>query len=256
MKHTLRALLRSGRFLLGTHICACDASMTEAAGLCGFDYLWIDTEHTAIDYRTLQQHLTAASAAGVPAMVRVPWNEEYLAKRVLELGPDGIIFPMIRSAAEAKRAVDACRYPPQGTRGFGPLRAADYGLTACPDFIREEPVCCILQIEHKDAVENIDGILDTPGVDALVLGPCDLSGSMGKLGQPEDAQVQAAISLVIRKCSEHGIPVGVSLGLCPPETLRRWRQRGIRFLSTGNEYSFLQQGAALLRQVFPKEDAQ
>lgn len=251
MKNRFRALLDSGRFLLGTHICTCDSSLTEAAGLCGFDYLWIDTEHTAIDYAVLQRHLIAARAAGTAAIVRIPWNDDILAKRVLEQGPDGIVIPMICSAEEARRAVAACRYPPAGTRGYGPLRAADYGLVDCKEFAGQQPPVIILQIEHRRAVENIDAILDTEGFDAVVFGPCDLSGSLGKLGVLDDAELRGMIDLVLEKCRARGIPAGVSLGLAPAATLLDWKARGVQFLSAGNEYNFLQQGAALLRQLFP-----
>lgn len=255
MNNRFRKLLASGRFLLGTHICGCDCSLTEAAGLCGFDYLWIDTEHTAIDYAVLQRHLIAARAADTAAIVRIPWNDDILAKRVLEQGPDGVIFPMICSAEEARRAVAACRYPSAGTRGYGPLRAADYGLVGCTEFAGRQPPVIILQIEHRRAVENIDAILDTEGFDAVVFGPCDLSGSLGRLGALDDAELRGMIDLVLEKCRVRGIPAGVSLGLAPAQTLLDWKSRGVRFLSTGNEYNFMQQGAALLRQIFPKEEA-
>lgn len=253
MENRFRELLASGRFLLGTHICTCDSSLTESAGLCGFDYLWIDTEHTAIDYAVLQRHLIAARAANTASIVRIPWNDDILAKRVLEQGPDGIVIPMICSAEEARRAVAACRYPPAGTRGYGPLRAADYGLVGCTEFVGRQPPVIILQIEHRRAVESIDAILDTEGFDAVVFGPCDLSGSLGRLGALEDAELCGMIDHVLKKCRERGIPAGVSLGLAPAQALLDWKARGIRFLSAGNEYNFMQQGAALLRQVFPKE---
>ena len=120
--------------------------------------------------------------------------------------------------------------------------------------VPEMPVI-ILQIEHRRAVENIDAILDTEGFDAVVFGPCDLSGSLGRLGALDDAELRGMIDLVLEKCRVRGIPAGVSLGLAPAQTLLDWKSRGVRLLSTGNEYNFMQQGAALLRQIFPKEEA-
>lgn len=250
MKNLFRQRLHQGAFFLGSHVNSCDPTLTEAMGQSGIDYLWIDTEHTAIDYQTLQLHLIAARAANCPAIVRVPWNEGYLAKRVLEMGPDALVFPMIRSAEEARRAIAACRYPPLGERSFGPIRAADYGAIPCRQFAAEEPPCRLLQVEHMDAVNCIDDILAVDGLDGIVFGPCDLSGSMHRLGQLDDPELRAAIDRVIARCKEKGVPVGVSLGPAPGAVLRDWRTRGVQFVSVGNEYSFIQRGLCELKQAF------
>lgn len=247
MENSLRAPLRSGDFLLGSHINSNDPTMTECMGQSGLDYLWIDTEHAAIDYHTLQLHLIAASSAQCPAIVRVPWNEPYLAKRVLEMGPAGIVFPMIRSVSEAEQAIASCLYPPRGNRSYGPIRAAKYGAVGCQEFAAEvPPPCCFLQVEHIDAVRCIDGILDLPGLDGIIFGPCDLSGSLNRLGALDDPELAALIDHVLARCSRKGVPAGISLGAITPAGLESWRRRGIRFLSAGNEYSFVMQGISNL----------
>lgn len=248
MENILRRRLAQGEFLLGSHINTCDSTLTEAMGQCGIDYLWIDTEHTAIDYQALQLHMIAARAARCPVMVRVPWNESYLAKRVLEMGPEGIVFPMIRSVEEAEQAISFCRYPPQGSRSFGPIRAADYGAIGCQDFAAQESPCCFLQVEHIDAVNRIDDILSLDGLDGIIFGPCDLSGSMHRLGRLEDEALNAAIDHVIARCREKKIPAGVSLGLAPAPALLKWKQRGLQFISCGNEYAFVQAGLRAMIQ--------
>ena len=238
---SLKERLQTGEFLLGTHIHAVEPSLTELLGQCGFDYLWIDTEHTPIDYAALQLHLIAARAAGCSAIVRIPWNVPYLAKRVLDQGPDGIIFPMIRSAREAEDAIRSTRYPPAGTRSFGPIRAARYGLTSTAEYLAgaDHALCRFLQIEHVDAVRALPDILNVEGIDGLILGPCDLSGSIGKLGDTVCTEVAAMIDEAIALCRRAGMPVGVSLGCCGAETVLAWRQRGVQFLSAGSEHGWL-----------------
>lgn len=238
---SLRERLNSGEFLLGTHIHTGEPSLTELAGRCGFDYLWIDTEHTAVDYRTLQMHLIAAAAAGCPAIVRVPQNEPYLAKRVLDAGPDGIIFPNINSPEEARKAMDACLYPPDGKRGYGPVRAVGYGLERTEEYLASARgrVCRFVQAEHVEAVRSLEAILEVDGIDGVILGPCDLSGSIGRLGDMDCDEVQELIGRTIEVCRKRGVPVGVSLGACDGETVLAWKKRGVQFASAGSEYGFV-----------------
>ena len=114
--------------MAGTHVSLSEPIITELIGNLGYDFIWVDTEHTAIDYHTLELLLMGARASGTQTLVRVPWNDAVLAKRVLEQGPDGIIFPMVNTAEEADRAMKSTLYPPEGNRGFGPIRATQYGL--------------------------------------------------------------------------------------------------------------------------------
>lgn len=240
----LGSKLATGSFLLGTHVHSNDPTMTELLGSCGFDYIWIDTEHTAIDYHTLQLHLIAAKAAGCPAIVRVPWNASYLVKRVLDQGPDGIVFPMIRSLEEAKAAVASCFYPDVGSRSFGPIRAARYGQMPIGAYLQEENAPAIfLQVEHIAAVRALDEILGIPGLTGIILGPCDLSFSMGKCGRTDDPAVIAEVDGIIARCRERNVPVGVSLGDCTASAILEWKERGIRFVSTSSEYGFIRRGS-------------
>lgn len=237
---------------LGTHISLNDSTITELIGNLGFDYLWIDTEHTAIDLYCLQQHLIAARAAGVSAIVRVSWNDPVRVKPILEMGPDGIIFPMVNSYEEAKKAIEACMYPPKGIRGFGPRRAVQFGNINIADYINQvdSNLLKFIQIEHIDAIQDLDRILTIGEIDGFVVGPCDLAASMGKIGEWNDSEVLAAIQSVIDKTHAAGKPIGVSYGACNYEDILRWRDRGVDLISIAADTDLLLLGAKrLLNQM-------
>jgi 4-hydroxy-2-oxoheptanedioate aldolase len=237
---------------LGTHISLNDSAITELIGNLGFDYLWIDLEHTAIDLYCLQQHLIAARAAGVSAIVRIPWNDPVRAKPVLEMGPDGIVFPMVNSYEEAKKAVEACLYPPKGIRGFGPRRAIQFGNIDIQDYLIcvDHILLKFIQIEHIDAVRDLDRILTIAEIDGLVIGPRDLAASMGKIGEWEHPEVSATIQLVIDKVHAAGKPVGLSIGACAYQDILRWRDRGVDMISIAADTDLLLLGAKdLLEQM-------
>lgn len=229
--------LLAGEKLVGTEVDLCDPCIAEMVGGLGYDYLWIDTEHEAMDYQTVLMQIIACRAGGAASLVRIPYNEPYLAKRVLEMGPDGIIFPMINSAAELKKAMDACLYPPLGTRGFGPRRACRYGAEDLMDYIREAPdrLCRIAQLEHVDAIRDLDAMLQVPYVDGFVLGPCDLSGSIGRLNDIYHPEVLALVDEAVAKCRAAGRAIGVAVAANTEQALRFWLDRGIQFISAGSD---------------------
>lgn len=231
--------LLAGQKLIGFEIDLCDPCISEMVGQFGFDYLWIDSEHEAMDYETILMHIIAAKAGGSASLVRIPYNEPYLAKRVLEMGPDGIIFPQVNSAAELKKAMDACMYPPYGTRGFGPRRACKYCSEDLFQYIEEAPdrLCRFAQIEHVDAVRDFDEMLKVPYVDGFILGPCDLSGSIGHLNDIFHPDVLELIDIVVEKCQKAGVPVGVAVGATSEADMRFWYDRGMQFISAGSDLS-------------------
>ncbi len=241
---------------LGTHISLNDSAITELIGNLGFDYLWIDMEHTAIDLYHLQQHLIAARAAGVSAIVRIPWNDPVRAKPVLEMGPDGIVFPMVNSYQEAKKAVQSCMYPPKGIRGFGPRRAIQFGNIDIQDYLAcvDQLLLKFVQVEHIDAVRDLDRILTIEEIDGLVIGPRDLAASMGKIGEWDHPEVSATIQTIIDKVHAAGKPIGLSSGACAYEDIQRWRDRGVDMISIAADTDLLLLGAKNLleqmREVF------
>ena len=233
----LKEKLLRGEKLIGFEVDLCDPCISEMVGQLGYDYLWIDTEHEAMDYQTLLSHIIATHASGAASVVRIPWNEPYLAKRVLEMGPDGIIFPQINSAEGLKKAMDSCIYPPYGSRGFGPRRACRYTAEPLDDYIKEAPdrMCRFAQIEHIDAVKDLDRMLQVPYVDGFILGPCDLSGSIGRLNDIYCDECLELIDTVIAKCKANGKAIGIAVGCAEREKMQFWYDRGIQFISSGSD---------------------
>lgn len=244
--HHFRDKLARGHLCLGTGITFSDATVTES--LCGLlDFVWIDMEHAPLSLADVQGHVMATRGSDTVPLVRVPWNDPVLVKPVLDLGAAGVILPMVRTAEEARRAVAACLYPPDGVRGYGPRRPSQYGRLGGADFCAtaNRTVLPIVQIEHAEAVENIDAILAVPGLASIVFGPNDLSGSMGHMGNPAHPSVQKAIDRVIARARKAGITVGVGTG-DDPQALAEWAQRGVHWITMGSDCTLLARAA---RQV-------
>src|SRR5262249_41464490 len=149
----------------------------------------------------------------------------------LDAGAAGVVVPMVRTVEDARNAVAACLYPPEGVRGFGPRRPSLYGRFGGPDFCKQlnKNMICILQIEHIDAVNNIEAIAAVPGVTSLVIGPNDLSGSLGCMGEPRHPDVLRAIDKVLEGAGRKGIPVGIGIG-ADPQTVNEWIAKGMRWI--------------------------
>jgi 2-keto-3-deoxy-L-rhamnonate aldolase RhmA len=180
--------------LLGSWITLNHPSIAEIMSDAGFDWLCVDMEHSVTDYSEAQQIILAIQSKGLKAYVRVGENNTRIIKRVLDAGADGIIVPSVNSAAEAQKAVDSVKYPPFGKRGVGLARAQSYGFgfEAYRDNASKE-IKLIVQIEHINAINELDAILQTKGVDGTFIGPYDLSGSMGKPGNWDDPEVKKAL---------------------------------------------------------------
>ena len=236
--------LEKGEVLIGTHITCSDPLLTEIIGNAGFDYLWIDTEHTYIEKAVLIQHLIAARACRIPAFVRIPWNDQVLAKPILDMGADGLIFPMIRTPEDAGYAVRSCLYPPEGIRGYGPRRATQFGMYNTGEYVAREHkhLAKLIQIETREAVDNIDAIAATPGVDVIVIGPMDLSGAFGKLGKTQDPEIQQIYRYVAAHGRAAGKPVLVSTGGYDVKNLQFWAEIGVNMITVGNEPSYISDG--------------
>jgi len=245
-----RDKLRSGHIGLGTVISFNDPAVTEA--LCrDLDFVWIDAEHSPMPIDMVQNHIIAARASQAAALVRVAWNDPVLMKPVLDAGAGGIIVPLVRTVEDARRGVAGCKYPPAGVRGFGPRRPSEYGRVGGTDFVRslDDSVLVILQLEHIDAANNIDEILAVPGISSLVIGPNDLSGSMGLLGQPRHPDVLAAIDRIIAAARRASIPVGMGGGSDPAQ-VKDWIARGVNWVAMGADFLLMVQALdALTRDV-------
>ena len=213
------------------------ADVADLLSRAGFDYLWIDLEHSPMSVTDAQLLLQAAGGR-CPCVIRVPEVSEAWIKKALDTGCDGIVIPQIRSAAEARAAVAWCLYPPLGRRGAAATRAHAFGMDFAGYVARaNEDLAVILQVEHIDAVNEIEAILQTPGVAALFVGPFDLSGSMGLLGQIGHGDVQAAIDRVIAASRAHGMPLGLYVVDGP--SAADARARGFNMIALGTDSSYL-----------------
>jgi len=245
MKHLdkIKAKLDAGIPVIGTHVKSNAYSVAELFGHVGFDFIWIDGEHPIMTVETVMKHTIAAQGVGMAAFYRVPENDPVLVKPILDLGIDGIVFPMICTKEDAELAVSACRYPPKGIRGWGPVRDNGYG-TRSNDWQIEnaENVWKIMQIEHYLAVENLEEIMAVSGVDAITVGASDLSCSIGRPMEVDSPEVIKLLDEIARKAKAANIPFSISMGYHPVR-LRQWIERGIDWLSISDEYDFLVQAS-------------
>ena len=189
---------------------------------------------------SLQGHLIAARAVGVPALVRVPGAETWFIKRVIDTGAAGLIVPQVRSAEEVRRVVQACRYQPQGDRGYGPRRASNYGHDTGYFECSNQDLFVSVQIEHIEAVRALEDIVAVPGLDSVVLGPFDLSVSMGLAGQVAHPEVLAAIGRVIAAAKARGLYVGMG-GPALEDYALRAAAMGVQWLQSGGDLDYLVQ---------------
>jgi 2-keto-3-deoxy-L-rhamnonate aldolase RhmA len=241
-----REKLRRGPVSLGTCITFTDPTVTEAlTGL--LDFVWIDTEHTPLTLEVVQGHIVATKASETAAIVRVAWNDPVLIKPVLDIGADGVIVPLIRTAEDARRAVSACLYPPEGIRGYGPRRPSQFGRLGGPEFCRlaNATILPIVQIEHIDAVKNIEEIVAVPGLASIAFGPNDLAASLGYPGQPRHPEALRAIDTVIAAARRAGVPIGIGSS-DDPEILIDWFNRGINWLAMAGDFALLLRSATQL----------
>lgn len=213
--------LAAGKACLGATITFHSPVVAEIMSRVGFDWLWFDTEHTALTLDNVATMLQATNGADVSTVIRVPWNDRTMIKRALDIGPDGILVPVVNSREEAEAAVTAMKYPPWGERGAGLGRAQAYGMHMA-EYLRtaDDEVMTIVQIEHVKAVDNIDEIVAVKGVDAAFVGALDLSGSMGLLGQTDHPQVEKAVQTVLAACRKAGVSCGI-VAIGPDQANRR-----------------------------------
>ena len=235
----LRARLAAGEPLLGPVLTLPSAPVAALLAASGFDWLWIDLEHGAIGLETAQQMILASRGTQAVPLVRLPWQEPWLVKPLLDAGAMGVITPMVESAEQAARAVAALRYPPAGIRGFGPtlaparwgLSVADYGAAA------DGALLTVVQIETAAAVEQIEQIVAVPGLDLVFVGLYDLSASLGLLGQLDHPRVEAAALRVLAAAQAAGVAAGtISLD---PATVRRRLEQGFSFMAVATDASLL-----------------
>jgi 4-hydroxy-2-oxoheptanedioate aldolase len=207
----------------------------------GFEWVCIDMQHGVVDYQAAVTMLQAIGSTETIPIVRVPWNEPGIIGKVLDAGAMGVIIPMVNSVEEAKAAVSACRYYPEGSRSYGPTRAAYY---AGADYFAHanREVACIPMIETRQAVERLDDILAVPGIDAVYVGPADLSITLGlPPGMNNGGAFEEARVLIAQKCAAHGVTAGIhaNAGLAAKHA-----EAGYRMITISGDVPALAAGAA------------
>jgi len=227
---------------LGTWIGSASPLVAEAVAHAGFDWGVLDMEHSPLDMMDVLHLLQAVSSSRMVPVVRVPWNDTVTIKRVLDVGATTLMVPFVQSADEAERAVAAARYPPEGVRGVaGGSRASKFGTVA--DYLRtaNRGIAVIVQLETAQAVGQIEAIAAVAGVDALFLGPADLSASMGYVGQFTHPAVMEAMTHVVQRCKAWGKPVG-TIG-STVGAVAQYRAIGFDYVAIASDLGLLMQGA-------------
>jgi 2-keto-3-deoxy-L-rhamnonate aldolase RhmA len=246
----LKSYWNSGKPSFGAWVTCTDP--TVAAVICniGYDWVLIDAEHHPFNAETLREIIAVVHYRGVVPIVRVTTNDAALIKQTLDFGAEGILVPLLHTEEDARHALASCRYPPNGIRGFNPRDASNF-FKDIDHYLNtiNERVIAMLQVEHIDAVNNLDKILALSGLDAIFIGPADLSNSMGFVGQPSHPEVQEVINKTIDKCNAVGVPVGISID-GPAEALSPWFKRGINFMTIGADYDWITAaGSAILNDM-------
>jgi 2-dehydro-3-deoxyglucarate aldolase/4-hydroxy-2-oxoheptanedioate aldolase len=238
----MREKLRAGELVLGAGISLSDLTVTEALAP-SVDFFWIDLEHNATTTESMLGHLIAARAGGAASIVRIPSSDVGWVKRVLDSGAEGIILPRAYSAKEVADFVSACRYPPMGTRGFGPRRPMQYGRLPQQEYLKQanRDLFVVVQVETVELVSELDEVLKLEGLDSLVLGPQDLSGSMGRLGETTHPDVVAVMRTIATKAKAAGKFIGAGLG-ANPEFARVLMDCGVQWLQAGGDFEFMIRG--------------
>ncbi len=249
-ENLVRKRWAAGEPALGAWLTIPSSFSAETIAHAGFDWVCIDMQHGVIEYAQAVLMLQGFSSTDVTPLIRVPWNEPGIIGKSLDAGARGIIIPMVNSPEEARAAVAACRYAPLGKRSYGPLRAnTHYG----PDYFANAntDIICLVMIETRQAVEQVDAILSTPGVDAVYVGPADLSLTLGlsPAADHPEAIFKDALTRIVDSCRRHNVVPGTAGNAAvAPKRI----EQGFRLVEVANDSRLLSAGAEqALRQVRP-----
>ena len=243
-RNPVKEKLKSGQLTLGGWITIPHPAVAEVMALTGLEFLVIDTEHGAINIESVQMLIQAMAGTEVVPIVRVAAGQRAFMNKILDTGPGGVIVPMVNSRQEAEEAVRSALYPPQGVRGIGLGRAQGYDDARRSEYLKvaNDLILVMVQVEHVEAVKHIEEIVTTPGLDAVFVGPADLSGSMGLTGQADHPEVQKAIEKVVEAAARVHLPLGIPVG-GPDNVAHRVRQ-GFQLLHVAVDSMCLGQACA------------
>lgn len=236
----LKSKLAQGELTIGSWITLGHPAIAEIMAAAGFDWLVLDMEHSVLELSEVQTLIQVLDGQQCPAIVRLTSNHPDQIKRVMDAGATGVMVPMVKSAADARAAVQAVYYPPRGQRGVGLARAQGYGarFQQYRGWLENNAVIVVM-IEHVDAVKAIDEILAVDGIDAYIIGPYDLSGSMGRPGELDHPDVQSAIAQVLEAGHRSGKPGGIHVIEPNQDELQRRIAAGFNFLGYGLDIRIL-----------------
>ncbi|MEV0086748.1 aldolase/citrate lyase family protein [Saccharopolyspora sp. NPDC050642] len=246
---TLRETLEAGRPTVGGWCSIPSPFAAELMGRCEYDWVCIDTQHGLVGYDQMVPMLQALAITGTPTFVRVPWNQPDQIMKALDAGAHGIIVPMVNNAEEARRAVEAAKYPPMGSRSWGPIRAAFELDDYTPEAGNRRTVLAAM-IETPEGVRNADEILSTPGIDAAYIGPSDLAlgHGMAPVLAVREAEHEQLVRSILDSCRRNGVLAGIHCDSA--QTVQRWHDLGFDLASLSSDAVLLREAAtAAVRQV-------
>lgn len=248
-KNALKEKIKRGEPAVGIWSMFRDPFAIEAMAEVGLDWWAVDTEHTPATTDDLLRIISTLEGTRTVPLIRLMNNDSQYFKTALDLGAQGVIVPMIETADDARRAVNFCRYPPQGSRGFGPIRASRYFLEVT-EYCKSanDEILLVGMIESLRGAQELDAILKVPGLDAIYIGPGDLSATMGCVGNWKKPEVEGVIHEMMSKMAAAGMPFG---GLADgPEDFVRFVERGATLVTLGSDLGFMMQGGfGALKQV-------
>lgn len=228
---------------VGSWIMSASPVVAEAMGCAGFDWCVVDMEHAPLDLMGVVHLLQAVAATPMVPITRVPWNDTVMVKRVLDAGAQTVMFPFVQNPQEAAQAVAATRYAPQGVRGMaGMSRGSRFGTVKDYFKVANAAVSVIVQIETPEAMACIEEIASVPGVDALFIGPADLSGAMGHAGELMHPEVLALMAQGVQRCHRLGKPVGTVGGT--PEAVAQYRAAGFDYIACASDLGLMMRSCA------------
>jgi 2-dehydro-3-deoxyglucarate aldolase len=247
--NTFRSDLVAGKRLIGCWCSLASPITAEVLGLAGFDWLLLDGEHSPNDVLSFIPQLMALKDSVSAPVVRPPVNEPVIVKRLMDAGFYNLLFPFIESAEQARQAVASTRYPPAGVRGISvSQRNNRYGTV--PDYFAtiNDNICVMVQIESRAGIDAVDEIAKVDGVDGVFVGPGDLSGALGYIGQPNHPEVQKVIKHLVDRVRANGKPSGI---LAPAEAdARRYLEWGVSFVAVGSDLGVFRSATQSLRDKF------
>ena len=248
-RNHFKQALAQGKVQIGLWCSLCSNITAEIVADSGFDWLLLDTEHSPNEVPDLLQQLQAVARGTATPIVRPAWNDIVLIKRVLDIGAPSLLVPYVQTAEEARRAVAAVRYPPEGVRGVTASgRAARYGRVT--DYLKKAhtEICLLVQVETRSALEQLEDIASVEGVDGVFIGPSDLAASFGHVGNPQHPEVQAALADAVRRLVAIGKPAGILTA--NEDEARRYIGWGYLFVAVGSDLGLLARGADTLAKKF------